>query len=242
MALARFHTLLRTRLAIGVFVAALHLVAIALLIRAFAPGVVGKVLGPVTAAFDVRVTPPPPPKPAAQPKSAPQPGRAAPPGKKASPREVTAPKPKIVVAQAPAPPVAGQGSADQSGARDTGAGTGAAGAGQGTGAGGSGTGAGGGGASKAVKIAGDIVSARDYPAAARALRLGSAVTIALTVGTDGRVAGCRIVRASRDPEADRVTCQLATERFRFRPARDANGLPVASMYGWQQRWFTPPGK
>jgi protein TonB len=65
------------------------------------------------------------------------------------------------------------------------------------------------------------------------------VAVALTVGTDGRVVGCRVLRPSRDPEADRITCALATARFRFRPARDATGNPVESVYGWQQRWFTP---
>ena len=49
--------------------------------------------------------------------------------------------------------------------------------------------------------------------------------------------GCRIHRASPDPEADRITCQLATERFRFKPATDAAGNPVVSTFGWQQRWF-----
>ena len=62
--------------------------------------------------------------------------------------------------------------------------------------------------------------------------------IALTVGTDGRVKGCRIVRPSPDPEADAITCRLATERFRFRPARDRNGEPVESVYGWRQSWFS----
>ncbi|VWX54489.1 TonB family protein [Novosphingobium sp. 9U] len=237
--------MLRTRLAVGIFVAALHLGAIVLLVRAFAPGAIATVLGPVTAAFDIAITPPavePKPEPKAEPRSAEPQGKAAPAGKKASPREVTAPKPRIAVAKDVAPPVSGTGSADNAGARESGSGTGAGGFGQGTGAGGSGTGTGGGGGIKAVKIAGDIVSARDYPAATRALRLGSAVTVALTVGADGRVSGCRIVRASRDPEADRVTCQLATERFRFRPARDGEGAPVASVYGWQQRWFAPPAK
>lgn len=243
-------TRVRARFAVGSLVAVLHLAAIAVLIRAFAPNVTAASLGRVTSAFNIAVTPPlpsptppsPPPQPAKQPRVSARQGRAAPAGKKANPREVTAPKPRIVVAQAPAPPIVGSGNADSSGARQTGVGTGAAGSGEGTGAGGIGSGAGGGGGARAIKIAGDIVSARDYPAATRALRLGTAVTLALTVGSDGRVSACRIVRASRDPEADRITCRLATERFRFRPARDSNGSPVTSVYGWQQRWFTPPAK
>jgi protein TonB len=90
-----------------------------------------------------------------------------------------------------------------------------------------------------VHLSGTISSARDYPAKSRNLRLGSEVTVALTVGIDGRVRGCRVHRPSRDPEADRTTCRLATERFRFRPATDAAGQPVESVYGWRQRWFAP---
>ncbi|MBC2666879.1 TonB family protein, partial [Novosphingobium flavum] len=131
------------------------------------------------------------------------------------------------------------GAADRSGARDAGAGTGAGGAGTGPGSGGAGSGSGSGGGAKAVKIAGEINSARDYPAASRDLRIGGNVIVALTVGTDGRVSACRVVRASRDSEADAITCRLATERFRFRPASDGAGNPVVSVYGWQQRWFYP---
>ena len=101
---------------------------------------------------------------------------------------------------------------------------------------------GGGGAGKAVKIAGDINSARDYPPATREQRLGDYVIVALTVGTDGRVSNCRIHRPSKDPQSDQITCRLATERFRFRPATDAAGNPVESVYGWRQRWFAPSEK
>lgn len=242
MVVAQLDPQRRTRLAVAVAVAALHVAAVALLVRAFAPSLEATVLRPVIEAFDVTVTPPPAPQPQPQPRAAPSQtqGAAAPAGKKASPREVTAPKPPLVLATLAAPPVAGAGPADSAGAAEAGAGTGAGGNGQGTGAGGLGTGGGGG--TKAIKIAGDIVSARDYLPATRALRLGSAVTIALSVGIDGRVTACRVVRASRDPQADRITCQLATERFRFRPARDAAGQPVASVYGWQQRWFAPAAK
>jgi protein TonB len=93
---------------------------------------------------------------------------------------------------------------------------------------------------KPVKIAGDINDARDYPTppGGRQVRLGHSVTIALTVGVDGRASNCRIISPSPDPVADRITCQLAVERFRFKPATDANGNPVPATYGWRQSWFT----
>jgi protein TonB len=233
----------RPRLSVVALVAVLHLAVGALLIRAFAPDLARDLVRPATEAFNVSVTAPvPEPQPEATPKAAPakREGSAAPAGKRARPREVAAPKPVLTLSPTRAPPIAGTGADDSAGARATGEGTGAGGVGQGTGAGGSGTGTGGGGGSvNALKIAGDIVSARDYPKATRALRLGSAVTIALSVSPEGRVNDCRILRPSRDQEADRVTCRLATERFRFRPARDAEGKPISSVYGWQQRWFTP---
>lgn len=229
-------------------VALIHVAAVIALVRAFAPGITETVAREVVAAFTVTVTTPPPtppaPTPAVQARAPEQAGAAGAEGRKATPREVAAPVPRIVLAPQPAPPVAGQGSAMTSGARDQGTGSGAGGQGSGTGsgAGGSGPGGGGGVPAKAVKIAGEINSARDYPRASRELRLGDYVTVALTVGTDGRVKACRVHRASRDAEADQITCRLATDRFRFRPATDAAGTPVQSTYGWQQRWYDPRDK
>lgn len=231
------------RLGFAVLVAILHLIAVAVLIRAFAPQLSEAIVRPVTAAFDVTVTTPPrsspPPERKVQVAAKQAAGAAAPVGKKATPREVVAPASRIILAHDTAPPVAAAGSADAGGAGESGRGTGAGGVGTGPGAGLSGSGPGGGGAARPVKIAGDIVSAKDYPRAGRKARLGSSVTVVLRIGPDGQVDGCRVARPSRDAEADRITCRLATERFRFRPARDAFGRPVASTYGWQQRWFTP---
>jgi protein TonB len=229
----------QTRWLVVALVAMIHVSVILGLIRAFAPDFTAKVADQVLSTFTVTVTTPPSPKP--PPSRVPEEaGEAAEIGKKAVPREAAAPKPKIAIAKQSAPPVAGEGAANSAGARDTGQGTGAGGQGSGAGAGNGGSGQGGGGiASKAAKTAGDINSARDYPRESRDLRIGDSVTVALTVGTDGRVRNCRVHRPSRDPEADRITCRLATDRFRFRPAMDPAGNPVESVYGWQQRWFYP---
>jgi protein TonB len=225
------------RLAAMVMAGLLHLAAAVLLVRAFAPGFTAEVARRVVSTFTVTVTAPEPePKPApaaAAPEAA---GAAGVAGDKARPRAVAAPVPKISLAKPPAPPVAGTGSADRAGAA-LGSGTGAGGPGSGTGAGGSGSGSGGGGGTPLVKIAGDINSARDYPIASRALRLGDYVEIWLTVGTDGRPSACKVARASRDAAADAITCHLAMERFRFRPALDASGAARIATYGWRQRWF-----
>ncbi len=210
----------------------LHLAAIAFLVRAFGVDVVVSAVRSVTA-FAIPLPPPPPPPPPPEPQRI-EPAAAAPAAPKARPKEIVAPKPKIVIPRPaqPAPPVAGSGSAAQSGASS---------AGTGGGAGGNGAGRGDGGspfvAQKAVKTAGDIVSARDYPRESREAREGANVVLALTVGTDGRVKNCMVVRPSPDPQADAITCRLATKRFRFRPALDQNGRAIVSTFGWRQSWF-----
>ncbi len=211
----------------------LHVVAILALIRAFAPDFTAKAVDSVVTAFSVTVTTPPP-QPAKEPEPA---GAAAEAGKKAKPRPENAPKPKVAISKKEAPKAASTGDANSSGAKDAGAGTGAGGSGNGTGIGTGGDGQGGGVVRKAEKIAGDINSTRDYPRESRDQRLGSEVVIYMTVGTDGRARNCRVRKASPVPQADAITCRLAMERFRFRPATDAAGNPVESTYGWRQRWF-----
>lgn len=225
-----------TRVGAAVLVIVLHVLAVSALIRAFAPDLGSRVAQEVLAAFSVSPppspTPPPPPPPSSpQPHAAPE-RQAAAAGTKA--RSVTAPVPRVAVATTTAPVSASTGSADSSGEGRAGAGSGAGGAGNGTG--------GGGGATAALKIAGDINSARDYPRETRDLRIGDYVIVALSVTPEGRVSACRVVRASRDAAADATTCRLAQSRFRFRPATDASGRAVASTFGWKQRWFYPDGK
>lgn len=228
----------RTKLGVAAVVALLHVVAVLALIRAFAPDFTAKAVETVVATFSVTVTAPPPSKPAREIEKT---GAAGDPGTKAVPREVKAAKPKIAVAKVPAPRASSSGDADTSGARDTGTGTGANGPGGGPGAGSGGDGSGGGRIQPVTKIAGDINSARDYPAASRELRLGSEVIVVMTVGTDGRARNCRVRKPSPDPQAGVITCRLAIERFRFKPATNSAGEPIEASYGWRQKFFIPTG-
>lgn len=215
------------RAGIFVLVAVLHVLAVLALIRAFAPDFTQEVVDRTVAAFTVSVTvtaPEPTPEPATPAAPAEAAGAA---GTKAIPKPVSAPTPRIALSRTPAPVVASTGTADSAGAAQQGAGPGA---------GGEGSGTGGGGGAKAVKVAGDINSARDYPRESRDLRIDDYVIVAITVGTDGVPTACRVHRPSRDAQANEITCRLAMERFRFRPATDAAGNPVASTYGWRQRW------
>ena len=224
-----------TRLGVVVLVALLHVAALLGLIRAFAPDFTAQVTKTVLSTFSVTVvTPPPAPEPSKEPERA---GAAAEAGKKAVAREVKADKPKVDLAKATAPKAASTGSANASGAKDAGAGTGAGGQGSGTGSGTGGNGSGGGLTRKVEKIAGAINSAKDYPRETRELRKDDYVIVAITVSAEGKPTACRIVRPSKDAQANAITCTLAMQRFRFKPATDVQGNPVASTYGWRQRWY-----
>lgn len=226
----------RVKLGVIVLVALLHVAAILALIRAFAPDFTAQAVETITRTLTVTITaPPPPPEPQVEPKPAGAAGEA---GKKAVPREVKAEKPKVEIAKVPAPRAASTGSADTSGARDSGSGTGAGGTGSGTGSGAGGNGQGGG-ASKPVHISGRIDKASDFPIPAdgREVRIGKAVILALTISPEGRATGCRIYKSSGLPDTDEVTCRLAKERLRFKPALNAAGEPVTGTFYWQQKFF-----
>ncbi|HET9427014.1 MAG TPA: TonB family protein [Allosphingosinicella sp.] len=190
----------------------------------------------------VEPVPPPPveePVPAKAVSSADE-GRAAPENLKARPTQIVARPPEITVPTVPpitSAPVAGTGSESDAGASDRpGPGTGAGGIGTGTGSGGAGSGTGSGGGSEARLVRGRIVHA-DYPRAAVRARAEGTVVARLNVGADGRVASCTVTRSSGSPDLDSTTCRLIQQRFRFTPARDNQGRAIASVTGWQQRWW-----
>jgi protein TonB len=195
----------------------------------------------------IRIAALPPPPPVEEPVPAkatrtPE-GAAAPPSLKANPSPVVVPPPKIRLPVPPRLPTVDKatplppGSASTAGnASIPGIGSGTGGQGSGTGSGGSGTGSGGGGASKPVRLRGSIDDG-DYPASAR--EAGGSVAVVFTVGSDGRVSGCRVARSSGRPDLDATTCRLIEARFVYRPATDADGRPVQSVlstvftYSWR---------
>lgn len=152
--------------------------------------------------------------------------------------QVAAPKPVIVPPKPPpvtAAPQPGAGTDPSAGATPLpGSGSGAGGRGNGTGAGGYGNGMGGG--TRAVWRSGAIRD-RDYPKDASRAMIGGEVEVRFTIEASGRVTRCRITRSSGDASLDATTCRLIEERFRFRPATNGAGQPVASQYGWRQSWW-----
>lgn len=224
-------------------VAALHCAALYILSHAFAPDMTAQMERSVIAVFDISEPPPAPePDPPAPPqnRSEPDQGAQGEPAAMAVPAPVSAPEALLPLPQSESlPNAASTGTAAEAGAREDGEGTGAAGTGLGTGSGNSGNGRGGALITRPEHISGAINNARDYPTpdGGRDARRGTEVVVRVIVGVDGRARDCSIYRASPDPEADRITCELVISRLGFRPARDANGNPVDAPFYWRQRWF-----
>lgn len=218
-----------------------HLLALYGLVRAFAPDAMVSVERSVLSTFNVTIAappPPPPPPPAAEP--VPDEGAAGSQGKKAVPKAVTAPIPKLPVERTtPVPRGSSSGSANSSGAKESGAGTGASGGGEGTGSGRGGGGQGGVAVTKVSVRSGSIDESRDFPIpeGGRGARAGTSITVAFTVGVDGRASDCRVIKPGPDPQTNALMCPLVIERIRFNPARDAQGQPVPARYGWKQDFF-----
>jgi protein TonB len=195
---------------------------------------------------------PPPPSPVEEPLPAPHrsradEGAASPPNIRSRPTPVVAPTREVrldvpaPVRATPEPTSVPEGADPTAGNADLpGPGSGSGGEGVGTGSGGQGTGAGSGGiASRAQRESGAIDGARDYPAAARRAGVTGSVQVRFTVGTDGRVSGCRVVRSTANEELDAATCRLIEGRFRYRPARDFEGRAIPDTISRTFDWLLP---
>jgi protein TonB len=177
-------------------------------------------------------------------------GAAAPPNLRDTPTQIVAPPPEIrlpIPPLIPAAPVAGLGNAEDAGAAEIpGPGTGRGGQGTGLGSGrfGTGTGGGGGGRGRGARarwLSGEI-GASDYPDRALRTRAAGTVFLRFVVAPSGRVSQCAVTRSSGSPDLDATTCNLIRRRFRYRPARDGAGRPVAETVTGQHDWELAPEK
>jgi protein TonB len=82
------------------------------------------------------------------------------------------------------------------------------------------------------------VSPDDYPSASARAGEEGTTGIRVVIGTDGRVKDCQIVKSSGFPRLDERACQIATRRWRFKPATE-NGQPVESQLAQNYRWVLP---
>jgi periplasmic protein TonB len=71
-----------------------------------------------------------------------------------------------------------------------------------------------------------LFSADDYPASAQAAGAEGTAQAQITIGTDGRVVGCNIIRSSGNSALDQATCNIIRRRAKYVPARDSNGQPT----------------
>lgn len=130
------------------------------------------------------------------------------------------------------------------GAAPLGTGSGAGGQGTGTGSGnggdGTGNGNGNGGGGTDPEWTGGKIRDQDYPKALREAFVSGTTGTLVSVGMNGRPTGCRVISRSGNAELDAVTCRLVMERFRFKPARNAAGQPIASDVEYEQEWEAPP--
>lgn len=179
----------------------------------------------------IEIEEPPLPPPEPEPGAAREEEGAA--GKKDEPTPVVIPAPKVVMpAESPIPasPIAGTGSSPNAGAAIAGPDPGAGGSGSGRGGGGAG-----GGGSPAQWLSGGLKDS-DYPRAALKDRLMGRVSVRFTVLTNGRIDNCRVVRSSGSRLLDATTCQLLSERLRFRPATDGTGRAIPTELGSDYTW------
>ena len=72
------------------------------------------------------------------------------------------------------------------------------------------------------------ISPEDYPVELASAGEEGYVTVGFTIGTDGLVSDCHVVRSSGYPRLDAIPCNVIAARARFSPARDARGQPVAT--------------
>ena len=230
-----------------ILIVLLHVLAIYGLAKAFAPDFTRSMEREVLTTFSVDVSepdaPPPPPPQGIEPSR--DEGAQGDPGREAIARNEAAPD--IAIPQKKdraAPPIPADGTQDSSGARAAGDGTGAAGLGFGTGSGrgGTGRGSGGGGAGDGGRIAtkpsvasGELNNATDFPVppGGRGTRFGKSVTVAFTVGTDGRAKNCSVARSGVDAATTSLVCGLVTRKIRFNPAVTVDGRVIEARYGYR---------
>lgn len=238
----------RDRLTAALGVAVLHV----LIGYAFLTGLALEVVREAGRSLKVfAITEPLPPPPFEQPrpvaKAAPEEeGAAAPPNLKARPTPVVAPPPEVKlpvptpVVTAPQATPLPPGPDASAGASDrAGPGWGAGGQGMGTGSGSAGSGTGGGGGGRQAQHVRGALRNSDYPRTALRMGIEGSVTVRYTVRADGQVERCTILRSSGYSELDLTTCRLIERRFRYRPALDADGRPIAQDRVRTYDWWLP---
>jgi protein TonB len=75
-----------------------------------------------------------------------------------------------------------------------------------------------------------LFSSDDYPASAQSAGAEGSAQAQLTIGTDGRVVGCSLIRSTGNGALDSATCNILRRRAKFTPARDSSGNATTDTY------------
>ena len=86
---------------------------------------------------------------------------------------------------------------------------------------------------------GTWATTNDYPTISLRRKEAGAATFRVSVGTDGRVKACEIVRSSGHSRLDDATCSNVSRRARFTAATDSIGAKVVGTYTNTIRWQLP---
>lgn len=84
-----------------------------------------------------------------------------------------------------------------------------------------------------------LFSSEDYPNSALSANQQGTTAVRLTIGADGRVAGCDITSSSGSSSLDSATCNILRRRARFSPAMDSDGHPTTDTYSQRITWRVP---
>ena len=84
-----------------------------------------------------------------------------------------------------------------------------------------------------------ITGSPHYPPEALARAQQGQVSVLVDVGTNGRPAGCSVIRTSTYPLLDSATCKFALDHFRYRPGTDYLGNSVVDEDLWTATWVLP---
>lgn len=86
-----------------------------------------------------------------------------------------------------------------------------------------------------------LFSTDDYPASALSAGAGGTAQAQLTVGPDGRVTGCNLIRSTGNGALDAATCNILRRRAKFTPARDSEGNATSDTVTTPTiTWVVPP--
>ncbi len=79
----------------------------------------------------------------------------------------------------------------------------------------------------------------NYPTKSFAQHASGTTNFLLRVDATGKVTDCRIAQTSGFLDLDQTTCAVLLVRSKFRPAQDANGTAIVSVYKGSFTWKFP---